>query len=83
MAKNIAVTASAALPPWPRMAVPVLTAKGSSPTASPVLWEETELESPPNPSVELTCDPNEHPATRAASGKAKNGEARKPGMTVP
>ncbi|HZQ40774.1 MAG TPA: hypothetical protein VFA87_08270 [Rhizomicrobium sp.] len=51
MAKNIAVTASAALPPSARMAVPVLTANGSSPTARPVSGAAAELAPPPN--VEL------------------------------
>ncbi len=75
MAKNIAVTASAALPPWLRIAVPVLTAKGSSPTASPVDWNEAALASLPNPSVELTVlpmsDPSEQPARKNAKDRAK------------
>jgi hypothetical protein len=82
MAKNIAVTASAALPPWLKMAVPVLTAKGSSPTAKPLLWEETAFESPPNPNVEPIVDPSEQPARMAANGKARKDVARK-GMTIP
>ena len=54
-----------------------------SPTARPVLWDDTAPESPPNPKVESIVDPSEQPARRAASGKAKNGATRKSGMKVP
>src|SRR6185437_13886734 len=87
MAKNIAVTASAALPPSARMAVPVLTANGSSPTAKPV--SGSAAEAGPLPNVEWYAEPTEEvtestapvivsvmeqPAKSAANGKARKDE---------
>ena len=73
--KNMAVTASAALPPWPRIDAPVFAAKGSSATARPVVWAGVgaAAESSERPSVELTV---EHPLSRRIADKA--GAAKKP-----